>query len=53
MSRPQLHQSNAFAKHKLEYNQGNDTKKEVNEDMLKTFPRPMQRQMWECVEIIK
>ena len=51
ISRPQTHQSNAFAKHKLENHQGNDTRMGVKVDVLKNFPRPMQRQVWEGVEI--
>ena len=51
VSRPQTNQSNAFAKHRLEYHQGNDARMEIQVDVLKNFPRPMQRQVWEGVEI--
>ena len=51
VSRPQTNQSNAFAKHRLEYHQGNDTRMEIQVDVLKNFPRPMQRQVGEGVEI--
>ena len=49
VSRPQTNQSNAFAKHRLEYHQGNYTRMEIYVDVLKNFPRPMQRQ----IEIMK
>ena len=51
MSSPLTHQSNAFAKHQLEYHQGDDTRMDVKVDVVKNFPRPMQRQVWEGVEI--
>ena len=51
MSRPQRHQSNAFAKHRLEYHQDYDARMEVKVDVVKNFPRPMQRQVWDGVEI--
>ena len=51
MTRPQAHKDNAFAKHNLEYHQGRDTSMEVKVDVVKNFTRPMQRQVWEGVEI--
>ena len=51
VSRPQANQSNAFAKHRLEYHQGTDARMDIQVDVVKTFPRPMQRQVWEGVEI--
>ena len=51
VSRPEINESNAFAKHRLEYHQGNDTRMEIQVDVMKTFPRPMQRQVWEGVAI--
>jgi hypothetical protein len=51
MTRPQAHKDNAFAKHNLEYHQERDTSMEVKVDVVKNFTRPMQRQVWEGVEI--
>ena len=51
MRNPGKNQSNAFAKHKLEYHQGVGEIMEVQVDIVKNFPRPMQRQVWEGVEI--
>ena len=51
MTRPQAHKDSAFAKHQLEYHQGRDTSMEVKVDFVKNFTRPMQRQVWEGVEI--
>ena len=50
MSSPLTHQSNAFAKHKLEYQKGDDTRMDVKADVVKNFTRPMQRQVREGVE---
>ena len=45
--------TNAFANthQKLEYHQVRDTSMELKVDVVKNFPRPMQRQVWEGVEI--
>ena len=51
MKRPNSNKSNDFARHKLQYHQGDDDTTRVKVDVVKTFARSMQRQVSEGVEI--
>ena len=52
LKNPRNHANNAFCKHILEYHRG-ESHKDINfkVDVVKTFKRPMDRQIWEGVEI--
>ena len=51
MRLPNTNQGNAFARHLLQYHQGDDDEMKVQVDVVKNFDRSMQRQVWEGVEI--
>ena len=51
LDKPEENRENAFLKHRLDYHQGEEQEVQFKLSLVKPFNKPLERQVWERVEI--